>query len=88
MTDEEIVQDLVEVAEEVLKEEDEEVADETVTKRTTEETHWDIDTFVDFLMLTQSGLIGTITLKAAKLFKKGLCESMKQTSISYFFEKK
>ena len=36
MTDEEIVQDLIEVAEEEVREEDEEVNDETITKPTTE----------------------------------------------------
>ena len=36
-------------------------------------------------MFTQSGEIGTIALKAAKLFEKELCESMKQTFISDFF---
>ena len=39
-------------------------------------------------MFTQSSEIGTIALKAAKLFEKELCESMKQTFISDFFEKK
>ena len=39
-------------------------------------------------MFTQSCEIGTIALKAAKLFEKELCESMKQTFISDFFEKK
>ena len=37
MTDEEIVQDLIEVAEEALQEEDEEVTDETIMKPTTKE---------------------------------------------------
>ena len=39
-------------------------------------------------MFTKSGEIGTTGLKAAKLFEKELCESMKQTFISDFFEKK
>ena len=88
MTDEEIVQDLIEVAEVEVQEEDKEVTDETITKPMTEEIRKAIDTLVDFLMFTQSGEIGTIALKAAKLFEKELCESMKQTFISDFFEKK
>ena len=88
ITDQEIVQDLIEVAEEEVQEEDEEVTDETITKPTTEEIRKAIDTLVDFSMFTQSGKIGTIALKAAKLFEKKLCESMKQTFISNFFEKK
>ena len=79
MTDEKIVQDLIEVAEEEVHEEDEEVTDETITKRTTEEICKAIDTLVNFSNFTQSGEIGTIALKAAKLFEKELCESMKQT---------
>ena len=39
-------------------------------------------------MSTQGGKIGTVALKAANLFEKELCESMKQTFISDFFEKK
>ena len=39
-------------------------------------------------MSTQGGKIGTVALKAANLFEKKLCESMKQTFISDFFEKK
>ena len=88
MTNEEIVQDLIEVAEEEVQEEDEEVTDETITKPTTEEIRKAIDTLVDFSMFTQSGEIETIALKAAKLFEKALCESMKQTFISDTFEKK
>ena len=76
-TDEEIVQDLIEVAEEEVQEEDEEVTNETITKPTTEEIHKAIDTLVDFSMFTQSGEIGTIVLKAKKLFEKELCKSMK-----------
>ena len=38
-------------------------------------------------MFTQSGEIGTLALKTAKLFEKELCESMKQTFISLFREK-
>ena len=87
MTDEELVQDLIEIAEEEVQEEDEEVTDETITKPTTEEIRKAIDTLVDFSMFTQSGEIGTIALKAAKLFEKELCESMRQTFISDFFEK-
>ena len=45
-------------------------------------------TLVHFSMFTKSGEIGTTGLKAAKLFEKELCESMKQTFISDFFEKK
>ena len=77
MTDEEIAQDLIEVAEEEDQEEDEEVTNETITKPTTEEIHKAIDTLVDFSMFTQSGEIGTIALKAKKLFEKELCKSMK-----------
>ena len=88
MTDEEILQELIELAEEEVQEEDEEVTDETITKPTTEEICKAIDTLVDFSMFTQNGEIGTIALKAAKLFEKELCESMKQTFISDFFEKK
>ena len=88
MTDEEIVQDLIEVAEEEGQEEDEQVTDEAITKPTTEEIiRKSIDTLVDFSMFTQSGKIGTIALKAAKLFEKELCESIKKTFISDFFEK-
>ena len=88
MTDEEIVQDLIEVAEEEGQEEDEQVTDEVITKPTTEEIiRKSIDTLVDFSMFTQSGEIGTIALKAAKLFEKELCESIKKTFISDFFEK-
>ena len=88
MTDEEIVQDLIEVAEEEGQEEDEQVTDETITKPTTEEIiRKAIDTLVDFSMFTQSGEIETIALKAAKLFEKELCESIKKTFISDFFEK-
>ena len=88
MTDEEIVQDLIEVAEEEGQEEDEQVTDETITKPTTEEIiPKAIDTLVNFSMFTQSGEIGTIALKAAKLFEKELRESIKKTFISDFFEK-
>ena len=88
MTDEEIVQDLIEVAEEEGQEEDEQVTDEAITKPTTKEIiRKSIDTLVDFSMFTQSGEIGTIALKAAKLFEKELCESIKKTFISDFFEK-
>ena len=59
MTDEEIVQDLIEVAVEEVQEEDKEVTDETITKPTTEEIRKAIDTLVDFSMFTQSGKIGT-----------------------------
>ena len=38
-------------------------------------------------MFTRSGEIGTIAFKAAKLFAKELCESMKQTYISHFLRK-
>ena len=51
-------------------------------KPTAEEIRKAIDTIVDFSMFTQSGEIGKIALKAAKLFEKELCESMKQTFIS------
>ena len=88
ITDQEIVQDVIEVAKEEVQEEDEEVTDETITKPTSEEIRKAIDTLVDFSMFTQSGKIGTIALKAAKLFEKELCESRKQTFISNFFEKK
>ena len=47
-----------------------------------------IDTLVDFSMFSQSGEIGIIALKAANLFERVLCESMKQTFISDFFQKK
>ena len=59
MTDEEIVQDLIEVAVEEVQEEDKQVTDETITKPTTEEIRKAIDTLVDFSMFTQSGKIGT-----------------------------
>ena len=88
MTDEEIVQDLIEAGKEEVQEEDEEVTDETITKPTTEEIRKAIDTLVDFSFFTHSVEIGTIALKAAKLFEIELCESMKQTFISDFFEKK
>ena len=77
MTDKEIVQDLIEVAEEEVQEKDEEVTDETISKPTTEKFRKVIDTLVDFSMFTQSSKFGTIALKAAKLFEKELCESMK-----------
>ena len=85
MTDEEIVQDLIEVAEEDVQEEDEQVTDETITKPTTEEFRRVVDTLVDFFMFTQSGEIRTIALKAARLFEKEFCESMKR--IRLFREK-
>ena len=89
MIDEEIVLDLIEVAEkEVQEEKYEEVTDEMITKPTAEEICKAIDTLVDFSMFTESGEIGTIALKAAKLFEKELRESMKQIFISDFFEKK
>ena len=55
-------------------------------KPTTEEIRITIDTLVNFSIFTQSGEIGTIALKAAKLFEKELRESMKL--ISDFFEEK
>ena len=85
MTYEKIVQDLIEVGKEEVQEEDEEVTDETIAKPTTEEIRNAIYTFVDISMVTQSGEIGTIALKVAKLFGKELCESMKETFISDFF---
>ena len=85
MTDEEIVQDLIEVAEEEGQEVEEQVTDETITKPTTEEIiPKAIDTLVDFSMFTQSGEIGTIALKAAKLFEKELCESIKNIYFRLF----
>ena len=69
MTDEEIVQDLIEI-------------NGTITKPTTEEIRQAIDTLVNFSMFSQSGKIGTIGLKTAKLFEKELCDSMKQTLVS------
>ena len=87
MTEEEIVQNLVEVAEEEVQEEDEEVTDKTITKPTTEKIRKTIDTLVDFFIFTQCGKIVTIALKAATLFEKELCELMKQKFISDFFEK-
>ena len=75
MTDEEIVQDLIEI-------------DGTITKPTTEEIRRAIDTLVNFSMFSQSGKIGKIALKASKLFEKELCDSVKQTFVSDFFEKK
>ena len=51
MTDEGIIQDLIEVAEEELQEEDEEVTDKTITKPTTEEIRKASDTLVDFSCL-------------------------------------
>ena len=88
MTVEEIVQDLIEVAEEEVQEEDKEITDETIMKPTTEKNRQTIDTLVNFSIFTQSGGIGTIALKASKLFEEELCESMKQTFISDFFETK
>ena len=89
MIDEEIVLDLIEVAEkEVQEEKYEEVTDEMITKPTAEEIRKAIDTLVDFSMFTESGEIGTIALKAAKLFEKELRKSMKETFISDFFEEK
>ena len=88
MTVEEIVQDLIEVAVEEVQEEDKEITDETIMKPTTEKNRQTIDTLVNFSIFTQSGGIGTIALKASKLFEEELCESMKQTFISDFFEKK
>ena len=75
MTDEEIVQNLIEI-------------DGTITKPTTEEIRRAIDTLVNFSMFSQSGKIGKIALKASKLFEKELCDSVKQTFVSDFFEKK
>ena len=88
LTDDEIVQDLIQVAKEEVQKEDEEVTDETITKPTIAEICKSIGTLVDFLMFTHSGEIGTIALKVAKMFEKVLCESMKETFISDFFEKK
>ena len=59
-----------------------------ITKPTAEEIRKAIDTLVDFSMFTESGEIGTMALKATKLFEKELRESMKQIFISDFFEKK
>ena len=85
MIDEEIVLDLIEVAEkEVQEEKYEEVTDEMITKPTAEEICKAIDTLVNFSMFTESGEIGTMALKAAKLFEKELRESMKQIFISDF----
>ena len=85
MTDEEIVEDLIE---EELQEVEEQVTDETIMKPTTEEILKVINTLGDFSIFTQRGEIRTIALKAAKLSEKELCESMKQTFIPDFFEKK
>ena len=71
-----------------MQENDEEVTDETITKPPAEEIHKTIDTLADFSMFTQRKEIETIALKAAKLFEKELCQSMKQTFISDFLEKK
>ena len=71
-----------------MQEEDEEVTDETITKPKTEEIRKAIDTLVHFSMFTQSTKIGTLALKAEKLFEIELCKSMKQTFISDFFKKK
>ena len=86
MTDDEIVQDLIQVAKEQVQEKDEEVTDETIMKPTTEEIRKTVHTLVNFSIFTQSGEIGTIASKAAKLFEKESCESMKL--ISDFFEEK
>ena len=88
MGDEEIVQDLIEVAKEDVPEEDEEVTDETIAKPRADKLCQAIDTLVNFSMFSQTGEIGTTALKAAKLFEKELCQSMKQTFISEFFKKK
>ena len=82
MTDEEIVQDIIEVVEEEVQERDEEDTDETLRKLTTEEIRKAIDALVTFSMFTESGEIGTIAMKASTLFEKELWESIKQTSIS------
>ena len=87
MGDEEIVQDLIEVAKEDVPEEDEEVTDETIAKPRADKLCQAIDTLVNFSMFSQIGEIGTTALKAAKLFEKELCQSMKQTFISEFFKK-
>ena len=59
-----------------------------IRKSTTEKVYKAIDTLVDFSIFTQNGKIGTIALKAVKLFEKDLCESIKQTFISNVFKKK
>ena len=43
---------------------------------------------IECYRMIQSDEIGPIALKAAKLFEKELCESMKQTFVSDFFDKK
>ena len=50
-----------------MQEEHEEVTDERIMKPTAEEIRKAIDTIVDFSIFTQSGKIGKIALKAAKL---------------------
>ena len=91
MTDKEIVQDIRDIVEEEVQEVDEVVdeedADESLTKPTTKEMRQAIDTLLNFSMFTESGEIGTIAMKASNLFEKELCESMRQTSISDFFQK-
>ena len=87
ITDEEIVQNLIEVAKEKVQEEDEEVTDKTITKPTTEEICKAIDTLIDFSMFSQSGEIRTIALKAAKQFEKELCQLMKQHLFQTFSRK-
>ena len=67
MSDEEILRDLIKVAEEEVQEQ---VTTETIMKPTTEEIRQTIDTLVDFLMFTCSGKIGIIALEVPKLFEK------------------
>lgn len=85
MTDEELAQGIIEVADEELQEEDNEDTDGTLTKPMTEEICKATDTLVNFCMFTESGKIGTIAMEAWTLFEKELCEPMKQQSISKFF---
>ena len=67
MSDEEILHDLIKVADEEVQEQ---VTAETIMKPTTEEIGKTIDILVDFLMFTCSGKIGIIALEVAKLFEK------------------
>ena len=87
MTDDKIVQGIIEVVEEEVQEEDKEDTDETLTKPVTEGNRQATDTLVNFLMFTESGKIGTIAMKASILFEKELCESVKETSVLDFFKK-
>ena len=64
MTDGELAQGIIEVADEELQEEDNEDTDGTLTKPMTEEICKATDTLVNFCMFTESGKIGTTAMEA------------------------